>query len=220
MHLAMIQSVNELDKLIRDVGILPFVKCGIGGLSLEECTPKDRWFVKGVEGPWEWREVIADRGEIAYGKMINKKAGFVSPELYPDFVNFRRGGQSFDDLYEDGMITRNEKCLMDFLVDRGPLLSYDLKAFSGLVKGFDSAITSLQMRTFVTICRLEYKIDAFGRPYGWGVSRYARSEDTFSEAFVCAGMDKKPEASYCLLYDHIASRFPYASEQQIYHVLR
>ncbi len=216
----MIHSADELDAHIRDVGLLPFVKCGIDGLSLEECTPKDRWFVKDVEGPWEWREVIADQGVVAYGKFFNKKAGFVSPELYPDLVNYRRNGQSFDDLYQDGMLTRNEKRLMDLLCDRGPLLSNDLKALSGLAKGFDSAITRLQMGAFVTIRRLEYKLDAYGKPYGWGMARYARGEDAFTEPFVLSRMDKAPETSYLVLYEHVAAHFPHANEQQIRSFLR
>ncbi len=219
MRLKMVHSAAEVDALVREIGFLPFVRCEIVGFSLEECTPRDRWFVKDVEGPWEWRETVADGGEIAYGKLFNKKAGFISPDHYPDFVNYRREGLDFDARYQRGLVPHKEKRLIDLLDSRGPMLSREMKAVFGL-KGFDTAITSLQMRTYVTIQRLEYKRDAFGRPYGMGVSRYARSETAFGEAFVTSRYGDAPEHSYRRLYEHVAKLFPSASEKQIWTVLR
>jgi hypothetical protein len=78
MKLPIIHNVQELETLIHEIGFLPMFHSKISGFSLEECTPKDRWFVKNVEGPWEWREAVAQKGEMAYGKLFNKKTGFVS----------------------------------------------------------------------------------------------------------------------------------------------
>lgn len=49
----------------------------IMGFSLEEHTvPKYCWSGNLERDPWEWREIIARRGKIAYGKFFDKRAGF------------------------------------------------------------------------------------------------------------------------------------------------
>ena len=70
---------------------------------------------------------------------------------------------------------------MDVLRREGPTLSKDLKRLAGFgkdgLKGFDTAITRLQMQTYVTVHSFDYALDKHGKPYGWGVARYAVTED-------------------------------------------
>jgi len=103
MKLPMIRNAAEMEQLINEVGFLPYFKSEIQGFSLEDCTPLELWFVDGVEGPWEWREKIVEKGDIAYGKLFNKKTGFVSKNWYTDLVNYRRDGYDFDAHYDDGL---------------------------------------------------------------------------------------------------------------------
>jgi len=173
-----------------------------------------------MEGPWEWREMIAARGAIAYGKFFGGKAGFVSPACYPDLVNWRRSGMDFDDRYERGLIRLREKQVMDLLRSQGgSMLSRDLRAILG-TKGLDTAVASLQMRTDIVIQRLEYRRDAYGRPYGMGVARLALSEHVFGEEAVCSRYDDAPETSYARLAARIRARLPDASDEAIAKVLR
>lgn len=212
--LPLVYNAGDVEALVADIGILPFVGCGIPGFSLQECTPPGYWFVRDVEGPWEWRETVADNGRVAYAKLLRRKAAFVSPEWYAHFVNWRRGGIDFEERYEAGMIAKREKDIMDLLLANGPMLSPDLKAIMGN-KGFDCAMMSLQMRTDVVIQRVEYRRDAFGRPYGMGRSRFAPSEVVFGEdaLFDCGGIS--PEASLQKIVAHIQSLFPDAAEGDI-----
>ena len=214
-----LSSADDLLSLVEAAGFLPFMRSGIEGFSVQEYTPEERWFVKDVEGPWEWRETLAERGVIAYGKVFDKKAGFISPAYYPDFVNWRRGGLDFADRYDAGLASRAEKRIMDLLVERGPLLSTDLRALAGH-KGFETAITSLQMRCYVVALRFEHRRDAFGRPYGIGITRFAQSEAAFGEAFVCARCREAPEISKRRLSDRINALFPSADGRQVERLLR
>ena len=50
--------------------------------------------------PLKWK--IRRSGKCLYGKLFNKKAGFVSREWIPDFANFRRDGYDFDARWDDG----------------------------------------------------------------------------------------------------------------------
>lgn len=215
----MIDSAQALEALVREVGLLPFVRCGMEGFSLKDCTPPGMWFVRGVEGPWEWRETVADAGNIAYGKLFAGKSGFASPVWYAALVNWRRKGLSFAERYEDGMIPRREKEIMDLLARNGPMLTRDLRAALG-EKGLDTALTSLQMRTDVLISGMEHKRDAFGRPYGIGVSRIAPSEQVLGAARVRAQLDRPPEDSYQALFAHIRRLLPAADEKAIARLLR
>lgn len=217
--LPMIHNAQALEALVEEIGLLPFVACGVKGFSLEECTPAGMWFVKGVEGPWEWREAVADGGRIAYAKLFRRKAGFVSRAWYPDLANWRRSGLDFDERYDHGMIPRAEKQIMDLLRAQGPMLTRALKTAVG-AKGFDTAATSLQMRTDITVQRLEYNRDAFGREYGFGVTRLAPSETVFGDELPCARYDDAPETSLRRLCDHVATLFPHAAESDIYKLLQ
>lgn len=220
MKLPIIVNARELADLVREIGFLPLFSFEIRGFSLQECTPEGYWFVKDVEGPWEWREEVAAGGEIAYAKLFNKKAGFISSEWYPDFANYRRDGYDFDARYDDGLASMPSKRIMDVLMEYGDgLLSSDLKQKAGFVKeaakGFDTAMTHLQMQTYITASRFEYKQDKEGRPYGWGVGRYAVSENIFGAERVTSRYNVKPEESKGRIMEHVAKLFPDADEKII-----
>ena len=83
-----IHTVDEAIAYINKVGFLPLFKNEIPGFSLEERTASEYWWSKNPEvDPWEWRAIIARSGNVAYGKFFDKKAGFISKEWLPCFVN-------------------------------------------------------------------------------------------------------------------------------------
>ncbi|MBT2292983.1 hypothetical protein J7E73_28495 [Paenibacillus albidus] len=225
MKLPKITDAQQLADLVREIGFLPLFRCEIAGFSLQECTPANRWFVKDMEGPWEWREVLAADGEIAYAKLFHKKAGFISREWYPDFANYRRDGYDFDARYDDGLATLQSKRIIDILDGHGEgLLSTDLKRLAGFGKdgasGFDSAMTNLQMQTYITAKNFQYKQDKHGRPYGWGIGCYALSENVFGAEWVTSRYSVKPKESRELIVNHVAELFPGAAVKQIEKVIK
>lgn len=219
-----ITSAKQLERLVMEIGLLPFFHCAIPGYSLEECTPPDRWFVKDVEGPWEWREQIAAGGKVAYAKLFSGKAGFVSMEWYPDLCNFRRNGYDFDARYEDGLASRKCKRIVDTLAEHGPLLTRELKEIAGFgkdgEKGFDSALTLLQMQTYITAKEFVYKRDKYGRAYGWGVGRYILPETYYGEEIVTGKYDVEPAASGDAIAAHLAGLFPIVEMATIHKLIR
>lgn len=214
-----IHNADELETLAQCMGLLPFFACGIPGFSIEDFTPSQFWFEEGVDGPWEWRMEVARRGAVAYGKLFNKKAGLVSREWYPDLANYRRDGYDFDARYEDGLASYKEKCIMDVLLREGPILSKDLKKSAGFggdgMKGFDTAITRLQMQTYVTVHSFEYSKDKHGKPYGWGVARFAVTEDVLGEDVTRSAYDRTPEESKARLLAHLSTLCPQAPEDEL-----
>lgn len=218
MRLPPLKSKQDVEKLVQQTGFLPFFRNEIPGFSVEELTPPDYWFVDGVEGPWEWKEQITGEGKIAYGKLFRKRAGYVSLDWYPDLCNFRRNGYDFEGFFEDGFAPYKSREIVEALEKNGPMLSKALKETLGYVrggkKGFDAAITLLQMQTFVAIDDFVYQRDRFGRPYSWGVARYCTAEQRFSETLINAAACT-PEESLERITDQLIGIVPAVSRKEM-----
>ena len=121
---------------------------------MEERTASEYWWSKNPEvDPWEWRAIIARSGNVAYGKFFDKKAGFISKEWLPYFVNYRRDGYDFDALWDDEKASRRQKKIMDLFAQENANAEYyssEVKQKAGFgkdgEKGFEGTITDLQMQ--------------------------------------------------------------------------
>ncbi|MBQ2818591.1 MAG: hypothetical protein IJF16_11760 [Clostridia bacterium] len=215
-----VSNPDELLELVNEVGFLPFFKNEIEGFSLEEHTAPGFWFNDDVEGPWEWKATLSKSQKCAYGKCFDKKAGYVSLKWYPHLANYRRCGYDFDAKYDDGLVSMDEKRVMDTLLEYGPLLSFDLKKLSHCQKSFDSIMTKLQMQTYVTSANFEYRVDKHGNQYGWGVGRYAISEQWLGEETCIGQYDIDSKESFEMIIDHLIELMPYADEKKLRRFMR
>lgn len=191
----MIYNAEDLLNKIEEYGFLPFFKNGIPGYSVEEMCPPELWFTD-KEGPWEWKGPVAKSGRCIYGKFFNGKAGFVSKEWIPDFVNYRRDGYDFDARYEDGLAFYKDKDL------------------------FDTIITRLQMQSYVCVADFVYAKDKFGNPYGWGIAQYTTPEYFFGYEFIASAYSVEPAISKQKVIDRVKEVLPDVKEQQIVKLLR
>jgi len=200
MKLPLLRSCGDLCGLVEQTGFLPLFRSCVPGFSVEELTPDEYWFKEGVEGPWEWRTMVAACHDIAYAKLFNGKYGFVSMEVYPHLANYRRDGYDFDARVDDGLVRDSDRRLYE-LIAGGIQLSSDLrKAFSG--KGFESALTSLQMGTYVTCAGFDRRLNKRGEPYGWEISRYDISENVFG-GYCTSAYDDEPKDSLEKIIDRL-----------------
>ena len=113
---------------------------------------------------------------------------------------------------------------MDVLLRDGPTLSKDLKKAAGFggdgMKGFDTAITRLQMQTYVTVHSFEYSKDKHGKPYGWGVARFAVAEDVLGEEITRSAYSRSPEESKSRLMAHLRTLCPQAADGELERLIR
>ena len=218
-----IHSVDEAIKYINEVGFLPLFKNEIPGFSLEERTVPEYWW-SGDEkvDPWEWRAQIARSGEVAYGKFFENKAGFISKEWLPYFVNYRRDGYDFDALWEDGKAARRQKYIMDLFDENAPdaeLFSHEIKKKAGFgkggEKGFDGTITNLQMQTYLCVRDFRQKTNKKGEEYGWAVAVYATPEHIFGRDLVTSAYKEDPVSSGEKIAAHMNEIYPIATPKQI-----
>lgn len=225
-----IRTWQELVNWINEIGFLPLFGNEVEGFSAEEHTSPDYWW-SGIrqEDPWEWREIIAASTQVAYGKFFGNKAGFISLEWLPYFVNCRRNGYDFDSRYQDGLASRREKKIMDFYIgedeDGDPvygderILSTDLKKMAGFGKGgeknYPGIITGLQMQTYLVIADFKRRKNKRGDEYGMAVSIMLPPESIWGYDKVTAAYSEKPVESWNRIFEHVKEMYPEADNADI-----
>lgn len=232
-----IERQEQVEQLIREWGFLPFFKNGIEGFSIEDMTPPDILFGDNINdfnnGPWGWKGPIIAQWESAYGKFFKGKAGFVSLEWFPDFINWRSS------VYPLKKQDKDARHILEVLIDHESMLSKQLKTASGFTlsrkrskfnpenpteptenkrngMAFDSLIAGLQMGTHVCIADFEYLVSKKGEPYGWGVARYCTPEAMYPDLFPIREKveGRTPKQSRKRIMDHLCQLFPDVDKKQ------
>lgn len=222
-----IRKKQDLIDAIEEYGIVPFFSNEIKGFSIEEnCDPKV--YFSDEPGVWEWKGPVILETKCAYGKFFHKKAAFIRKDLYYDFANYRRDGYDFDARVSDGLVNYNEEFLYNIIASHHSILSKTAKAIGGYVKthekgkdawqprkGFDTTIANLQMKGYVLITDFDYETDKNGEFYGWGIARYATSEEYFGKNFAKRCYKKTPEESYRKLLRQLRKINPDARKEDL-----
>lgn len=219
----MLYNAADLLNRVEQYGFLPFFKNAIPGFSVEEMCPPELWFTD-QDGPWEWKGPAAKSRRCIYGKFFHGKAGFISKEWIPDFVNYRRDGYDFDARCDDGLVFYKDKELFDTIVEHGTILSKVLKELhnyrKGGNKGFDAIITRLQMQSYVCIGDFVYMQDKLGGYYGWGVAQYTTPEHFFGYDYVTSAYSTDPAVSKRKIIQFLKKLLPAATEGQILKLIK
>lgn len=219
-----LESAADVEARCLELGFLPFFRCGIPGFSIEEMVSREYWFTD-EEGAWEWKGPVIREGHCAYGKFFNRKAGFVSREWLPDWVNYRRSRPLAPN--EDAAAL--DDVVMQTILVEGSATIQELRRMLGFARGrrrrtardlaaevpeeekisLEPILTRLQMETRLVIADFEYNIDRHGNPYGWGVARYTAPETLYGPLTA----ECPPAESYERLHAHFRTLFPEAPER-------
>lgn len=212
------KSYKELTDYINEIGFLPLFKNSIEGFSVEELTASNAWWSGSELDPWSWREIIAAEGNVAYGKLFRNRAGFVSKEWYPYLASYRREGYDFDSRYEDGLVSRRAKNIIDILMQYEEYPSNELKVAAGFgkggEKGFEGTMTQLQMQTYISVSSFHKRKNKKNEEYGWPIANYTLSEKLFDENHISSEYHLGAEKAKELIIAKIKSSIPTASSLQ------
>ena len=213
-----VRTPEQLIRLVNETGFLPLFRNGVPGFSVEERTDASGWWTADESrDPWEWRRILADGAQVAYGKFFDRKAGFVSLEWLPDFLNWRRDGYDFDARWEDAKASFRQKRIMDQFANGEEWFSFDVKRRAGFgpggEKNFEGVITDLMMQGYLTVRDFRCRLNRQGLPYGWHVAVYAAPETVWGPERIAAGYARSPEESVRRIMTHLRSLFPGAPEQ-------
>ena len=186
MKTQFVRNASEAADFIIQAGMLPFLKNDLKGFSLEAHVP-DGWFDSDDHdlNPWYWRYSFALDNQIAYGKFFNRKLGFVSKELFADFVNVKRQGRGIEQFFEEGIISAEAYNLYGALFGGAVKSSIELRDELGFKRSVvDRALTELMNETLIVILDFQRRTGRNGRAYGWPIAYYGRPEDEFGEDVV------------------------------------
>lgn len=231
----LIDSRQTLEEASLAYGLLPFFSSKIRGFSVEEMTAPGLLFGGNVdEGCWEWKGPVIRKRTAAYGKFFRKKAGFVSLDLLPDFLNYRRNKYPVQE-------ESTEEMLLEIIRENDGLTSTELKNIifgpisrrrewneipdhesptsqKGKRKSLESPLQRLQMGGWLLISDFEYKRTKTGERYGWGVAKYSTPELNFNRKFDI--LTRTPEESLKILVKHLKNVWPGVSTKQALELLK
>lgn len=219
-----IDSMDDLVDLIRDVGFVPFFSNEIEGFSIEEHINPALWYDAGdTWEAWDWKGPVIRKTKCAYGKFLKGKAMYISAKWFPDFANYRRDGYDFDARYDDGLAPRGDLELFNLIDQNAPILSKPLKQLGdyrkGGRKGFDGAITRLQKQCYVLISDFGYATDKEGNQYGWGIAEYSTPEKFLGRRFTDKVYQRSPEESCERVMKQLRKILPGVAEEEIRRLL-
>ena len=221
-----VRTKQDLIDAVQEYGIVPYFSTSVPGFSLEEhCSPSVLFSDSG-DDTWAWKGPVIQATGCAYGKFFEKKAAYVSREIFLDLANYRRDGYDFDSRYDDGLARFQDKQLYDLIDASAPVLSKVLRETGGYAysgrwqktegkKGFDTSVTRLQEQCYVIISDFVYTLDKNGNRRGWGVAEYSTPEKTMGEFFTDNVYRRTPEESYERLLEHLKKLFPRVQEKDL-----
>ena len=174
--------------------------------------------------PWQWRiRSVTECEDIAYAKLFFKKAGWLARSMYPTLMAVRRSHRSFDEWYFDGQVSDMEKRIYRAVEEAEragtfPSLA-DLKRTAAGQKTdqsrFDAAITSLQMRMFLTIAGETFRFSQTGQTYGWPITTFRLTDHLFGEDMFAASCRISRQDAIENLTHHIIELNPDARDRVI-----
>jgi hypothetical protein len=192
--------------------------------SWDEVPPYEtpvRWHTGTPEtDPWEWRmRVLDERSDIAYGKVFFKKSGFYSRAWAPLFLAARRGEENFSQAYADGTLSHAAKRIYHAVLEFGTLPLHAIKqiaSFGAEEKSrFDSALTELQMRMFLTMCGRQQKLSQKGEEYGWYSTVFCTTEQFWGEEVFAEAAKMKKDDAISAITEQVLALNPQADSKKI-----
>ena len=217
-----VNNATALVDLIHQVGFLPLLYSGINGFSADDMVDPDCRYVWLEDGGWDWplwkwKGPIVTEGNCVYGKFFDKKAGFISHEWWPDFMNWRRATHSAP---APGSI---EEAIIMTLREHGSLITRELRTACGFTGAkmrsrFDAYVTRLQMSCRIVTQDFVYPRDKHNHEYGWGWALLTTPEQLLGKE-LCQ-CQHSPEESLELMMDHLSRILPRAKEQQLLKLLK
>jgi len=225
----LITNKEQLEKAALKYGMLPFFANKVTGFSIEELAAPGMLFGETSEdyGCWEWKGPVICEQTTAYGKFFRKKAGFVSLELLPDFLNYRRSRYPVSP-------GSTEATILDIIKEHKGITSTELKniilgnpgkrtkptdltdilcAPAKKLRSIEGPLQRLQMGGWVLIANFEYKHTSRGNRYGWGIALYSTPEIWFGKEF--GKIERTPDESFRYLVDYVFAKLNISEKKTV-----
>jgi hypothetical protein len=214
-----ITEYSKFTSTVEDSGFMTLSSNCIGFINLSDLTEEEQWHTGLSTDPWQWRVNIEKDHKAAYGKLFDKKPGFISLEWYPTFLAARRKGRSFSEVYSEGLISNVAKQIYDLFKYHKTLAVHEIKSLGGFSKElnakYENAMCELQMWMFITVSGTKQKISAKGEPYGWPSTAYSTVETWAGEQLIEVAYAINPDNAMDEIVMRIQDVTPHAEVKKI-----
>ena len=206
----------------KDEGVFNLFRYGWGA---EEETGI-QWHTDDPEtDPWQWRiRVLSERDDIAYSKLFFRKAGYITKEWYPYFYAARRGDRIFEDAYSDGVFSNTAKRVYGAVSENGRLSLQDIKRIAGFSREdkskVESALTELQIKMYLTICDIYYKVSQKGEEYGFSTTVFSTVESFWGDDVINKAANIKENEAVEAITERILFLNPLARKEKFIKFIR
>lgn len=208
-----INKIHGFDDFLSEIKNIGFCMSGTNGegiFGISEYYDESIEYHTGDNNldPWRWRiRGITESDDLLYGKVFFKKAGWITRDWLPDFVAVRRKGLTFDELYDDGLMTQMDKQVFDLIKSRVNISLNEINTELGKEnkKEISKAIVNLQMMLLIAISGETYKISSKGEPYGWPVTVFSTLEEKFGDEVTEKARSIESDEAYEKIQHHILS---------------
>ncbi|WP_152559245.1 hypothetical protein [Tumebacillus flagellatus] len=203
-----VDTYEQVQDMIREIGILPLSSFIPEYPSLEGVTRKEAWHTGSDTDPWLWRDRAAGEGVAAYGRFFKKKPILVSRDLYPYLQAVLRDEWEVDARYEDGQLSHAAKRIYEAVRDNGGIDTKALRVAVGMQdkdskNDYDKALIELQETGDLVIAGIdERRLNDQGLKSGWNSTCYELA-DRWLEQHGAAPLALSREEAKAHLFAHL-----------------
>ena len=151
-----VRTEAEALAFIAEVGFLPLMNLAEVDLpSLHASNDPGRSFAQ--MNWWDWKETLPEKKACYYAKVLRGRGTFISWKFFPCFCRLYGRSSSYEEDFRQGLLSRQEKRVLDLLSERGPLRTRELRLLFGEpsranTRALHRALASLQRSFRVTVC--------------------------------------------------------------------
>ena len=175
-----LNTYQDFINLLDSSGFLTLSANKAGVPDVSSMTAPEQWHTGLDTDPWQWKTRVVEEKQAAYAKIFGGMPSFVTREWYPLLLAARRGCGSFEEAWENGLVSAEAKRIYDLFGERHVLAVHEIKAMAGL-KGaagkYEHAMRALQEGMWITVSGMTRMATADGRPHSWPVTEYSLVED-------------------------------------------
>jgi hypothetical protein len=118
---------------------------------------------------WDWKQTLPGRRACYYAHVLRSRGTFISWHWFPFFSAAYGDGRSYQRLFREGLLDRDEKRVLDMLEENGPMMTSEVRvAFASRSKQntrrVKAILVDLQRRFLITA--------AGGDTEGWSHHRW------------------------------------------------
>ena len=176
-----VKTYREFLAALDELGFLLFGGGSTGLLKLSDITEPGAWFRGGENDPWHWREMLCERKDGVYARVLGGQTFLISWKWYPAFLAAYRDCDTLDERYEAGGVSAAVWRMRNLFEEKHALAKHELSARftrAEVTKG----LNVLQREMYITISGEVQKLSVDFRPVGWPSMEFTRVEDWAADA--------------------------------------